>query len=258
MLHLGEMQVESALFFETPEQIYARVFRSLKPRTPLPSIAVRFRKYANANSRISLRDGHLRVDISDLLEGAPAPIQEALASILISKLFRIKPERNAVARYRRYLNRGDMRRIMHLIKQQRGRKFFLEPKGSVYDLTDIFDQINWKYFNGLMAQPILGWSVRPSCTTLGHFDPSHNAIILSRILDSNEAPSLAVHYVMFHEMLHLRYPTEHRGLRRCIHTQEFKAAERQFEKFAEAKKELTQFVEFSRLRRPKTLSCSSS
>ena len=28
------------LFFETPEQIYARVFRALRPRTPVPSLRV--------------------------------------------------------------------------------------------------------------------------------------------------------------------------------------------------------------------------
>jgi hypothetical protein len=76
------MQVESALFFESIKQIYERVFRSLRPRTPIPNIAVRFRKYANANSRIRLAQGELSVDISDLLKDAPAPVQEALASIL--------------------------------------------------------------------------------------------------------------------------------------------------------------------------------
>ncbi len=50
----GKVPVETALFFESVEQIYARVFRTLKPRTPLPAIEVRFRKYANANSRIRL------------------------------------------------------------------------------------------------------------------------------------------------------------------------------------------------------------
>jgi hypothetical protein len=76
------MQVESALFFETIEQIYLRVFRTIKPRTATPSIRVEYRKYANANSRIRLEDGTLTVVISDVLREAPAPIQEALASIL--------------------------------------------------------------------------------------------------------------------------------------------------------------------------------
>jgi predicted metal-dependent hydrolase len=243
MVQLGKMQVETALFFETPEQIYARVFSALKPRTPVPHITVFYRRYANANSRIRLQDGHLKVDISDLLEGAPAPIQEALAFILVSKLFRKEPDPAVTARYRHYLNRADVRRVLHLVKRERGRKILREPAGKYYDLVAIFEELNLKYFNGLMARPSLGWSLRPSRSTLGHFDPSHNTIVLSSLLDSGKAPESAVKYVMFHEMLHLKYPTEHKGLRRCVHTKEFKQAEKQFEGYREAKLALRRFVE---------------
>ena len=71
---------------------------------------------------------------------------------------------------------------------------------------------------------------------LGHYDPSHNAIVLSRVLDRPGTPRLAVEYVLFHEMLHLRYPAEHTGARRRVHTREFKEAEKQFERLAEAKR----------------------
>src|SRR5438105_1461274 len=86
-------------------------------------------------------------------------------------------------------------------------------------------------FSELMARPALGWSRQASRSMLGHYDPSHNAIVLSRILDRAETPALAVEYVLFHEMLHLRYPAQHHGARRCVHTREFKMAERQFERF---------------------------
>ncbi len=237
------MQVETALFFETVEQIYARVFRALRPRTALPRITVTYRKYANANSRITLHEGQLKVDISDLLEGAPAPIQEALAYILVSKLFRKLPAPAVVARYRRYLNRADLRRTLHLVKQVRGRKRFRDAKGTAYDLGVLFEELNFRYFHGLMAQPELGWSLRPSKSTLGHYDPSHHVIVLSRLLDSERAPKLAVEFVLFHEMLHLRFPTEHRGNRRCVHTPAFKEAEKRFEDYAAAKLLLKGFVE---------------
>ncbi|MBV9762021.1 MAG: DUF45 domain-containing protein [Acidobacteriaceae bacterium] len=228
------MQIETALFFESVEQIYERVFRAVKPRTPLPRITVRFRRYANANSRIRLENGDLRADISDLLQDAPAPIQEALAFILISKLYR-KPLAAAIAaRYRRYLNRSDVRRALHSAKKERGRKSYRDPRGRVYDLCAIFEELNFQYFNGLMACPELGWSLRPSQTTLGHYDPSHHVIVLSVALDSVEAPELLVKYVMFHEMLHLKFPTEHRGARRCVHTKAFKLTEREFQDYKEA------------------------
>ncbi|HEY6987138.1 MAG TPA: SprT-like domain-containing protein [Bryobacteraceae bacterium] len=237
------MPVETALFFESVEQIYARVFRTLKPRTPVPPIAIRFRGYANANSRIHLENGQLHVDISDVLESAPAPIHEALASILIAKLFAKRPDKACLACYRRYLNRADIRRSLHSAKRERGRKEYLPAVGQVYDLHTLFEELNFEYFYGLMARPELGWSIRPSRTTLGHYDPSHHVIVLSRLLDREEAPLLIVKFVLFHEMLHLRYPTEHRGSRRCIHTREFQRAEQTFAQFKQAKEELRRFVE---------------
>lgn len=229
------MQVQSVLFFETPQQIYERVFRDLKPRTAPPPVEVRFCQFANANSFIRLRDGRLEVRIADVLEGAPSPIQEALAYILLCKLYR-KPVAPIYAhRYRRFLNRADMRRQLHVIRQVRGRKFVGSPQGESYDLEAIFEELNQRFFHGLMGRPRLGWSRRPSRTMLGHFDPSHNAIIMSRILDQPSVPRLAVEYVLFHEMLHLRYPVDHRGSRRCVHTAEFKAAEKQFPQLKEAK-----------------------
>jgi hypothetical protein len=225
----------SALLFETPEQIYQRVYRMLRPRSELPAVTVRFEKFANADSSIRLSEGKLEVRISDLLENAPSPIQEALAFILLGKLYRKKTPAIYAHRYRLFLNRRDIRKQAQLVRQQRGRKYHAGPQGRVFDLEEIFEELNRVHFNGLMARPALGWSRQSSRTRLGHFDPCHNTIIISRIFDQPHVPKLAVDYVMFHEMLHLRYPVEHSGARRCVHTRDFKAAEREFPGFSEAK-----------------------
>jgi hypothetical protein len=226
---------QSSLFFETPEEIYARVFRELKPRTPVPELRVEFCRFANADSFIRLEDGRLRVRISDLLAAAPAPVMEALAYILLGKLYRKPVARLYSHRYRLYLNRRDMRRQAHLIRQIRGRKFVSGPKGAVHELEEIFESLNRQYFDGLLGRPLLGWSRGISRSMLGHFDPSHNAIIISRIFDQPGRPSLGVEYVMFHEMLHLRYPVDHNGARRRVHTREFREAEKKFPRLKEAK-----------------------
>jgi hypothetical protein len=229
------MQVESALLFETPGQIYGRVFRELRPRTQPPEISVEFCRFANPDSYAEIAAGRLRIRISDLLEGAPTPVLEALAHILLSKLFRKQVPRAYTYRYRLYLNRRDMRNKMHLVRQIRGRKFVSGPQGEYHNLETIFQDLNIHYFDGLLAQPLLGWSRRPARCTLGHFDPSHNAIILSRILDTNRTPRLALEYVLYHEMLHLRFPVEAKGARRTVHTREFRAAEQRFEGLKAAK-----------------------
>jgi hypothetical protein len=234
-MYSEDVLLETAIFFETPGQIFARVFSELKPRTKAPAVGVEFCKFANANSFVRWDEGGLHIRITDVLEGAPAPILEALAYILLSKLVRRAVPKAHAERYRRYLNRKEMRRTLQLVKQTRGRKFVSGPKGSVYDLDEIFEDLNVRYFHGLMARPLLGWSRQPSRVMLGHYDPSHNAIILTRLLDRQPVPRLAVEYLLFHEMLHLRFPVEHRGARRCVHTRQFKEAEKEFVHLKQAK-----------------------
>lgn len=229
------VNVASALFFESPAQIFARVHREIRPRTPAPPIELKYKKFVDPNSRIRLESGRITVTITDLLEGAPAPVTEALAHILLNKLYRKPVARHHQHRYRLYLNRRDMRRRIDLMRQARGRKAHAGPAGSTHDLVAVFEELNARHFGGMMARPELGWSHIRSRTRLGHFDPSHNTIMISRIFDDPRAPRLALEYVMFHEMLHLRYPVDHSGARRCVHTPEFKAHEKQFPDFKEAK-----------------------
>jgi hypothetical protein len=128
-----------------------------------------------------------------------------------------------------------MRRQAHLVRQIRGRKFVSGPQGVVYNLEEIFERINRQFFDGLLGMPRLGWSRGVSRSMLGHFDPSHNAIIISRIFDQPGRPPLALEYVMFHEMLHLQHPVDHNGARRRVHTKEFREAEKRFPQLTEAK-----------------------
>jgi hypothetical protein len=162
---------------------------------------------------------------------------EALAYILLGKLYRKPVPRSYAHRYRLYLNRRDFRRQAHLVRQIRGRKFISGPQGAHHNLEEIFERINGQFFDGLLGRPLLGWSRGASRSMLGHFDPSHNAIIISRIFDqpAAPAPALGLEYVMFHEMLHLRYPVDHAAARRRVHTREFREAEKKFPQLKEVK-----------------------
>src|SRR2546423_11966412 len=99
---LDSAGLQSSLFFESAAEIYARVFRELKPRTPAPEFRVEFCRFANADSFIRLEGGRLHVRITDLLSGAPAPVMEALAHILLGKLYRRPIARMYNHRYRLY------------------------------------------------------------------------------------------------------------------------------------------------------------
>ncbi len=145
-LSLKPVNVASSLFFESAAEIFRRVHREIRPRTAMPPIEVEYKRFANANSDVRLQDGAIRVRITDLLEGAPAPVTEALAHILLGKLYRQPAARQYLHRYRLYLNRKDMRRQISLVRQTRGRKAHAGPEGSVHNLEQIFEELNAQVF----------------------------------------------------------------------------------------------------------------
>jgi hypothetical protein len=234
--------VQTAIFFESLEEIYGRIYRWLNPRANLREVSVRFRKYANANSRIRLDRDRLAVDISDVLQGAPAPIHEALAILLISKLSRRIPDPLSVAQYQRYVNTAQVQHALRSAKRERGRKAMRHPSGAFFDLNQVFNDLNLHYFEGKLRKPAMGWSLRSSRSTLGHYDPAHDAIVVSRLLDSAQSSYLIVSYVLFHELLHTIHPAESRTSRRCVHTTEFKAAEKRFEDYDRAIAAIKKFL----------------
>jgi len=78
------------------------------------------------------------------------------------------------------------------------------------------------------------WSRDRARNRLGHYDPAHNAIVISRIFDHPAVPSYAVEYIVYHEMLHLKHPVKLRGSRRCVHSGDFRAEEKLFPLLREA------------------------
>jgi predicted metal-dependent hydrolase len=118
----------------------------------------------------------------------------------------------------------------------RGRKRIASARGRIYDLDRIFDDLNVRYFYGLLARPRMTWSQNRARNSLGHYDPAHNAIVVSRVFDHPRVPRYAVEYIVYHEMLHLKHPVKLRGSRRCIHSAEFQAEERLFPHLADAQR----------------------
>ena len=76
----------------------------------MPELAVEFFAFANINNTIRLREGKLFVRLSDLLEGAPDTVLQAIAHILLAKMYRKPIERAHSTRYRRYISGQDISR----------------------------------------------------------------------------------------------------------------------------------------------------
>ncbi len=224
--------------FESVEDIFLRVFRALNPHTNPPEIAVQFYPYAGLKSTIRLEKGRrrIRVRLSDLLEAAPANVQEAVAGILLSKLYRKNSPKNANEIYHGWMNHPQTRQWTRETRRLRGWKWIVHPRGEHHDLDVLFEEINQRFFDGGLRKPKLGWSLRKSRRVLGHYDPAHDAIAISRVFDRPDVPRRLLEYVLYHEMLHVKYPAEMRRRRRCVHTPAFKAEERRFPCFEEVRR----------------------
>jgi hypothetical protein len=202
----------------------------------MPEFRLEFYPFANVNNTIRLREGELHVRMSDLLEGAPETVLEAIAHILLAKIYRRPIESLHATRYRRYVSSHDISNKAHVVRQMRGRKRIASAQGDAYDLDRIFDELNGRFFFGLLGRPRMTWSQSKSRRSLGHYDPAHNAIVVSRVFDDPRVPRCAVEYLVYHEMLHLKHPVKLKGSRRCVHGQEFQREEKLFPQLEEAKR----------------------
>ena len=209
-------------------EIISTAYRELRPHAPIPPIHTRFYPFVSINNTIRLRRGQLYIRLSDLLESAPEPVLHAISHILLAKLYRHPIDRRLSARYRRYVASHDISAKARLVRQMRGRKRIHSAHGRHYHLEEIFEDLNRRFFHGLLGRPQLTWSRDHARNRLGHYDPAHNAIVISRIFDHPRVPRYVVEYIVFHEMLHLKHPVKLHGSRRCVHSREFLNEETQF------------------------------
>jgi predicted metal-dependent hydrolase len=210
-------------------------YRELRPRAPFPEFELRFYPFVNINNTIRLSDGRLKLRLSDLLEGAPEPVLKAIVHILLAKIYRRPIEAGHSSRYRRYIASRDMMEKAQRVRQIRGRKRLESARGRYYDLEEVFETLNWRYFYGLLGRPQMSWSAERARHLLGHYDPAHNAIIISKVFDQPHVPRCAMEYIMYHEMLHLKHPVKVRGSRRCVHGKEFREEENAFHQIEQAR-----------------------
>ena len=211
-------------------------YRELRPRAPFPEFDVQFYPFVNINNTVRLSQDRMKLRLSDLLEGAPQPVLKAIVHILMAKIYRKPIDATQASRYRRYIASRDMMEKAQQVRQIRGRKRLESPKGIYYDLEEVFDTLNVRFFHGLLGRPQMSWSAERSRHLLGHYDPAHNAIIISKVFDQARVPRLAMEYIMFHEMLHLKHPVKMRGSRRCVHGKDFREDENAFPLVDEARR----------------------
>ena len=221
----------------TPDltQLFTRVFRRLRFQRTEPRIKASFRRFTGLRSTIAFKErDEIEAQISDVFEQASPLVVEAIAEILITRLLGRSPSREARECYKAWANSPPVVRRVEEIHRERGRKLLLPPEGSHFNLAHIFNDLNLRFFQGQLAPMRIGWSMNRSRRMLGHYDSSHHTITVTRWLDSLRTPRYVVEYLVFHEMLHVRYPVERNHHRRIVHSKAFQAAERAFPDYQRA------------------------
>jgi hypothetical protein len=105
--------------------------------------------------------------------------------------------------------------------------------GSVFDLREIFDNVNRKYFSGEINS-LVRWGTPFSMTSyqttrITRDNLRVNLITIAGVYDHPDVPLFAIESVMFHVLLHIKIPPFKCNGRNIIHGPEFKKAERNFE-----------------------------
>ena len=191
----------------------------------LRRIKVEFYPYRSMRHTVEWNGIRIKAKVSRLFSNAPAHILETIALLLLSRVYKKKIDKQIRSIYSAYSNQ--------LTYKRQTRKIIYEPGGKYYNLSLIYERLNILYFNSELQITNIGWSKKNSYTRLGFFDKSRNLIVISKIFDSPRVPLRVLQYLMYHEMLHGRFPEQTVNNRRRIHTPQFRAEERKFPGFDE-------------------------
>jgi hypothetical protein len=225
--------------------LFQRVFTRLGCDGRPPRFRVDFYPYASLVLTIRRREDVVYVRFSDLLQRAPLPVLEGAAALLLSRVYRRKAPRALVEPYLNYARSGRTRSRISRMRRGRVRLAPAGPRGRHFDLERMFDQLNETYFSGSLQRPHIGWSTRSWRRQFGCYDPGPNQILLNRRMDHPGVPQVAVEYVLYHEMLHVKHPTRRSGCSLVSHSSEFCAEEKLFAEFDHARRILDRLARMS-------------
>ena len=167
-----------------------------------------------------------KVSLHRMFLNAPQNIMEELACYLRQESQIISPSVRAFIE-------DNLKKLDYSHTLNRGK---LYQQGNVYNLQNIYNEINHEYFRGKLNL-FITWFGKPnqrnrSRVTFGLYHDPLRLIKIHRILDTPSFPDYFISYVIYHEMLHHVCPAyvDEKGLNR-VHSKEFKEKETLFRHF---------------------------
>ncbi len=156
---------------------------------------------------------------------APEPVLASLAGYISGRL------RGVRKRLKAFISENEWK-----IRQQREprspRKITITTCGRHFDLSESFQRLNRKYFEG-RTECAITWGNRrkrrrQKTVRLGSYSPETEIIRINRILDRPNVPNYVLDDIIYHEMLHHHLGVEKRNGRRFHHHETFKKMEKIF------------------------------
>ncbi|MHB8634119.1 MAG: hypothetical protein ACYDBQ_09165 [Thermoplasmatota archaeon] len=211
---------------------------------PLRAPTVSYVRYVDARSTISERQGRVHVRLSHHLADAPVEAVQGVVGVLLCRLLGLPQGRidgRLVRAYRRFLDTPEVAERVRA-ERSRGRKH-IDPTGRHRSLLESYLRVTLDMGLSPPVPPRLSWSQRVSGHRFGHWDPDHQVIVISQILDDPEVPEWVLDYVVYHEVLHILHPVRAgSGLRRIVHGAAFRRQERLFPQWKEGERWIQQLA----------------
>ncbi|MDC0717717.1 hypothetical protein [Nannocystis bainbridge] len=185
----------------------------------------------NVHTMLSVKRGQgvYTLRMHRMFAAAPPAVLRAVARYAQSQ------DREAGVLLRRYIDGNE-----HLIRDaERPRAQQLDTQGAHFNLQDLFDDLNARYFGGTIEAKIT-WGPRArrkpgrESIKLGSYSIEEQLIRVHPVLDAADVPRFFVEWIIYHEMLHEVHDMPIVDGRRVYHTPEFRRAEALFDRYAEA------------------------
>ena len=223
------------------QRICQAVLGNYSPEFLGAAIDARFYPYIGLTHTIRRGKSGWVVRVSDHCRRAPQTVLEAIFTILACKSLRRRVSKRARQIYDEWRRGTAVSDAVNARRTARGSKRFAVHEGRCHPLTEIFHDVNRRYFNDQIEIRKIGWGIRRSWGRLGHYDPAHQTITISPVLDSPDVPRFVVDFIVYHEMLHTVFEgAEDYGFHRH-HPPVFRRTERSHPDYEAVKKFIKKF-----------------
>jgi hypothetical protein len=185
----------------------------------------------NLHTMVSIKrgDGVVTFRLHHMFVGAPSQVLRALAR------YAERRDRTSTRLLRAFIDHNDTR----IRRRETPAPIPCDVEGKYHHLQDIFDELNAQYFEGRIRARIT-WGPRTrrrrvrDSIKLGSYTFEDELIRIHPVLDAADVPRFFVAWIVYHEMLHEVHDMPVVDGRRVYHTPEFRKAEAQYDRYAEA------------------------